>query len=89
MQRGQNPESDTWTDEEIIRAVESAPYLEGSDDKLVQISEDTVVKLGCDWDSTTSEALTMELIRNQTRIPIPRKRHAIRHHHSEGNGLIQ
>jgi hypothetical protein len=88
MQRGQNPESDTWTDEEIIRAVESAPYLEGSDDKLVQISGDTVVKLGRDWDSTTSEVLAMELVRNQTRIPIPHKRCAIRHHHSEGNGLI-
>ena len=49
MQREQCPESDTWTDEEIIRAAESAPYLEGSDDKLVQISEDTVMKLGRDW----------------------------------------
>ncbi|KAF8972793.1 hypothetical protein BDZ97DRAFT_859313 [Flammula alnicola] len=82
------PESDTWTDEEIIRAVESAPYLEGSDDKLVQISEDTVVKLGRDWDSTTSEALAMELVRKQTQIAVPRMRRAIRHHHPEGNGLI-
>ncbi|KAK0217571.1 hypothetical protein EDD85DRAFT_961712 [Armillaria nabsnona] len=64
-------ESDTWTDEEIIRAVESAPYLQGSDNKLVQISEDTVVKFGRDWDSATSEALAMELVRKQTRIAIP------------------
>ncbi|SJL15660.1 uncharacterized protein ARMOST_19164 [Armillaria ostoyae] len=64
------PESDTWTDEEIIRAIESAPYLEGSD-KLVQISEDTVVKLDRDWDSTASEALAMELVRKQTRIAVP------------------
>ncbi|OBZ70263.1 hypothetical protein A0H81_09755 [Grifola frondosa] len=82
------PESDTWTDEEIIRAVESAPYLEGSNDKLVQISKDTVVKLGRDWDSTTSEALAMELVRKQTRIAVPRMRRAIRHRHPEGNGLI-
>ncbi|KIK10266.1 hypothetical protein K443DRAFT_670892 [Laccaria amethystina LaAM-08-1] len=88
MQRGQSSESDTWTDEKIIRAVESAPYLGGSDDKLVQISEDTVVKLGRDWDSTTSEALAMELVRKQTRIAVPRKRRAIHHHHPEGNGLI-
>ncbi|KAK0433944.1 hypothetical protein EV421DRAFT_2011387 [Armillaria borealis] len=74
--------------EEIIRAVESAPYLEGSDDKLVQISEDTVVKLGYDWDSTASEALAMELVRKKTRIAVPRMRRAIRHHHPEGNGLI-
>ena len=88
MQRGQSPESDTWTDEEIIRAVESAPYLEGSDDRLVQISEETVVKWGREWDSTTSEALAMELVWKQTRIATPRKRRAIRYHHSEGNGLI-
>ena len=88
MQRGQSPESDTWTDEEIIRAVESAPYLEGSDDRLVQISEDTVAKWCRDWDSTTSEALAMELVWKQTRIATPRKRRAIRHHHSEGNCLI-
>ncbi|KAK0466211.1 uncharacterized protein EV420DRAFT_816421 [Desarmillaria tabescens] len=85
---GQFSESNTWTDEEIIRAVESAPYLEGSDDKLVQISEDTVVKLGHDWDSTTSEALAMELVLKQTRIAVPRMRRAIRYHHPEGNGLI-
>lgn len=83
-----SPESDTWTDEEIIRAVESAPYLESSNDSLVQISEDTVVKLGRDWDSTTSESLAMELVRKQTRIAIPRKRRVVRHHHPEGNGLI-
>ena len=88
MQRGQSPESDTWTDEEIIRAVESAPYLEGSDDRLVQISEETVVKWGREWDSTTSEALAMELVWKQTRIATPRKRRVIHHHHSEGNGLI-
>ena len=88
-QREQCPESNTWTDEEIISAVESAPYLEGSDDnKLVRISVDTVVKLGRDWDSTTSEALAMELVRKQSRIAVPRKRHTIRHHHPEGNGLI-
>ena len=91
MQRKQCPKSDTWTDadiEEIIPAVESAAYLEGSDNKLVQISEDTVVKLGRDWDSTTSEALAMELVWKQTRIAVPRKRRAIRHHHPEGNSLI-
>ncbi|KAK0479887.1 hypothetical protein EDD18DRAFT_1295467 [Armillaria luteobubalina] len=82
------PDSDTWTDEEIIRAIESAPYLESSDDKLVQISEDTVVKLCRDWDSTTSEALAMDLVRKQTRIAIPRMRRVIRHLHPEGNGLI-
>jgi len=81
-------ESDTWTDEEIISAVESAPYLEGSDDKLVQISEDTVVKLGRDWESTTSEALARDLVRKQTRIVVPRKRRTTRHHHPEGDGLI-
>ena len=88
MQQGQCPVSNTWTDEEIICAVESAPYLKGSDDKLVQISEDTVVKLCRDWDSTTSEALAMELVRKQTRIAIPCKSRAIRRHHPEGNGLI-
>ncbi|KAK0233878.1 hypothetical protein IW262DRAFT_118740 [Armillaria fumosa] len=72
------PESDTWTDGEIIRAVESAPYLEGSDDKLVQISEDTVVKLGREWDSTASEALAIELVRKQ-RIAVPYMRRAIRY----------
>ena len=30
----------------------------------------------------------MELVRKQTRIAVPRKRRAIRHHHPEGNGLI-
>ena len=75
-------------DEEIIRIVESAPFLEGSDDKLVQISDDTVVRLGRDWDSTTSESLPTKLVRKQTRIAVPRKRRSIRHHHPEGNGLI-
>ena len=48
----------------------------------------TVVKLSRDWDSTTSEALAMELVRKQTRIAVPRKRRAIHHHHPEGNSLI-
>jgi hypothetical protein len=76
------------TDEEIIRAVESAPFLEGADDSLVQISEDTVVKLGHSWDSTESLELSMELVRKQTRIPVPRMRRIIPHLHSEGHGLI-
>ncbi|KAK0219100.1 hypothetical protein IW262DRAFT_1317975 [Armillaria fumosa] len=62
--------------------------IRGSDDKLVQISEDTVVKLGCDWDSTASEALAMDLVRKQTRIAVPHMRRAIHHFHPEGDGLI-
>ncbi|KAK0474118.1 hypothetical protein IW261DRAFT_1569175 [Armillaria novae-zelandiae] len=80
--------SDTWIDEEIIHVVKSAPYLEGSDDKLVRILEDTVGKLGFDWDSTTSEALNMDLVRRQTGIAVPRMRCATHHIHPKGDGLI-
>ncbi|KAK7695667.1 hypothetical protein QCA50_000303 [Cerrena zonata] len=84
----QLPDSDAWSDEEIIHASETAPYLEGSDDKLVQISKDTVVKFCRHWDGTTSESLAMELVRKQTQIPVPRMRRTIHYLHPEGNGLI-
>ena len=84
----QFPDSDTWTDDDVISVVESAPYLEGSDRSLVQISQDTVVKPCRIWDYAISESLAMELVHKQTRIAVPRMRRLIRHVHSEGEGLI-
>ncbi|THH17241.1 hypothetical protein EW146_g3538 [Bondarzewia mesenterica] len=81
--------SDTWNDsDEVIRLVESSPILHGSDDSLVQISDDTVVKFGHTFSSTSSEALAMNLVRAQTSIPVPRVRQVVRHMHPEGEGLI-
>ena len=84
----QFPDSDTWTDDHVINVFESAPYLEGSDRKIVQISEDTVVKPCHLWTDATSESLAMELVRKQTRIAVPRMRRLIQHVHCEGEGLI-
>jgi hypothetical protein len=81
-------ESDTWDDNEIIRVVESSPYLPGSDESLVQISNDTVVKFGHTFTSSCSEALAMDLVRTQTSILVPRPKRVIHHMHDEGNGLI-
>ncbi|KAK7695665.1 hypothetical protein QCA50_000301 [Cerrena zonata] len=84
----QLPDSDAWSDEEIIHASKTAPYLENSDNKLVQISKDTVVKFCHRWDATASEGFAMELVRKQTRIPVAHMRRTIRHSHRSGEGSI-
>ena len=80
----QFPDSDTWIDDDVISIVESAPYLEGSDRSLVQISRDTCRI----WDYALSESLAMELFHKQTRIAVPRMRRLICHVQSEGEALI-
>jgi Choline/ethanolamine kinase len=76
---------DALYDDDIIRLVESAPYLPESDERLVQVSDDTVVKLGCEFSSSRSEALAIDLVRASTSIAVPRVRRVIEH---EGDGLI-
>jgi hypothetical protein len=70
------PEADALHSDEIIPLVES--YLSGSEETLVQISDDTVVKLGYEFSSSRSEA----------SIAVPRVKRAIHHDHDEGDGLI-
>jgi hypothetical protein len=53
-------ESDAWDDSEIIRRTESSPYLPGSNDSLVQISSDTVVKFGGTFASSESLAMNYD-----------------------------
>ena len=82
--REQLPDSSTWTDEKVFSAVGSAQYLEDPNHSIVQVSEDTVVKLSSD----TAEALAMDLVRKQTQIATPYMRRIIPHIHSEGYALI-
>ena len=79
---------DALHDDEIVRLVKSAPYLPGSEETLVQISDDTVVKLGYQYSSSRSEALAIDLVRASTSIAVPRVRRVIQHDHDEGDGLI-
>ena len=72
-------DSDTWTDDEITRAVESTSYLGGSDVRLVQMSEDAVVKNCRLWDYANPGSLVVELVRTRTRIDILRMRRVIRY----------
>ncbi|KAJ3983553.1 hypothetical protein F5890DRAFT_1522356 [Lentinula detonsa] len=82
------PEHEPWSDDEIIRAVDSASYLDGTDERLVKISENTVVKFCHDWETTVPESLAMELVYMQTRIAAPRMKRVLQHHHAEGDSLI-
>ncbi|KAJ3800120.1 hypothetical protein GGU11DRAFT_432724 [Lentinula aff. detonsa] len=82
------PEHEPWSDDEIIRAVDSASYLDGTDERLVKISENTVVKFCHDWETTVPESLAMELVYMQTRIAVPRMKRVLQHHHAEGDSLI-
>lgn len=63
----------------------STPYLEGSDNQVVPISKDTVLKGECVWESAYAEALAMDLVREQTSIPIPHMRKLMC---VNGDGLI-
>ena len=81
--------TDAWDDNEIICLTESSIYLSESEDSLVKISDDTVVKLGHTFSSACSDAFATDLIRTCTSIPVPRIRRVIHWHlHDEGDGLI-
>jgi hypothetical protein len=69
--------ADAWGDDEIIRLTESSIYLSESD-SLVQISDDTVVKLGHTL-SACSEALAADLVRIHTSTVVPGIRRVINH----------
>ena len=79
---------DALDDDEIIRLAESAPYLSETEDSLVRISDDTVVKLYHNYSSSCSEALAIDLVRTSTSIAVPCIRRVIHHLHDEGDGLI-
>ncbi|KIM77568.1 hypothetical protein PILCRDRAFT_98574 [Piloderma croceum F 1598] len=80
--------STRWDDNEIIRIFESNPCLPGTDNRLVQISDECVVKLGVSFESACSEMLAMDLVRSQATIPVPRVWRVIDHVHPDGTGLI-
>lgn len=66
----------------------STPCLEGSDNQMVPISEDTVLKEERLWEYAYAEALAMDLVRNQTSIPIPYMRKLVGVNGVDGEGLI-
>ena len=79
---------DALDDNEIIRLVESAPYLPGSKETLVQISDDTVVKLSHEFSSSCSEALVIDLVCAFTSTAVLHVRRVIKHNHDNGDSLI-
>ena len=71
-------------DNDIVRLVDSTT---ASDSSLIQISEDTIVKLGRTFSLSTSEGSrwTLYAPRQRSRFHVHR---VIRHLHDEGDGLI-
>lgn len=67
----------------------STPYLEGSDNQVVPISKDTVLKGERVWESAYAEALAMDLVREQTSIPTHAKVDVRERRRSDSHGFSE
>lgn len=80
--------SDAWGNQEIMRLATSYPYMDDCEG-VVQISDDTVVKLCDSFVLARSESLAIDLVRAKTCIPVPHVRKIIRRQpHRKGFDLI-